>query len=49
MRLGGTVLNTLSGCDRKEGRGHAGEQAGLRGGCLKKEGGWNPLTNYAFL
>ena len=23
-----------------------GEQAGSRGGCLKKGGGWNPLTNY---
>ena len=23
-----------------------GEQAGSRGGCPKKGGGWNPLTNY---
>ena len=23
-----------------------GGQAGLRGGCLKKRGCWNPLTNY---
>ena len=24
-------------------------QAGSRGGRLKKEGGWNPLTNYALI
>ena len=23
-----------------------GVQDGSRGGCLKKKGGWNPLTNY---
>ena len=23
-------------------------QAGARGGCLKKEGDWNPLTNYDY-
>ena len=23
-----------------------GEQAGSRGGCLKKRGRWNPFTNY---
>ena len=23
-----------------------GGKAGLKGGCLKKGGGWNPLTNY---
>ena len=37
------------GWNRKEGRGNKdfkkGEQAGSRGGCLKK-GRWNPLTNY---
>ena len=26
--------------------GDKGEQAGSRGGCLKKAGWWNPLTNY---
>ena len=38
------------GWNRKEGRGNKdfkkGEQAGSRGGSLKKGAGWNPLTNY---
>ena len=38
------------GWNRKEGRGNKGfkkgGQAGSRGGCLKKKGGWSPHTNY---
>ena len=48
---GGNCLKYLEReWNRKEGRGHKdskkGGQAGCRGGCLKKEGGWNPLMNY---
>ena len=50
---GGNHLKYLKrGCNRKEGKGSKdfkGGQAGPRGGCLKKGGGWNPLTNYAKL
>ena len=48
---GGNCLKYLKrGWNRTEGRGHKdfkkGGQAGSRGGCLKKEVGWNPLMNY---
>ena len=37
---------------RKEGSGNKnfkkGGQAGSRGGCPKKGGDWNPLTNYDY-
>ena len=39
----------------KEGRGNKiftnleGRQTGLTNGCLKKEGSWNPLTNYGLI
>ena len=46
---GGNCLKYL-----KRGKGKRGgdtkilkrEQTGARGGCLKKEGGWKPLTTY---
>ena len=42
---------TVGGCVRVEKRGGETkilkrEQAGSRDECLKKGGGWNPLTNY---
>ena len=48
---GGNCLKYLKrGWSRKEGGGNKHlkkrGQAGLRGGYLKKGGGWNPLTNY---
>ena len=53
MRVGGDYLKYLKrGWNRKEGRGHKDlkkvGQAGSMGGCLKEEGGWNPLMNYTF-
>ena len=30
----------------KKSHSKGGGQAGSMGGCLKKGGGWNPLTNY---
>ena len=47
----GTVSNTQKGGGtEKRGRERKilkrSGQAGSRGGCLKKWGGWNPLTNY---
>ena len=38
-----------SGWNRKEGRGKWGAKLGQGVGALKREGGWNPLTNYACL
>ena len=39
--------------NKREGRGHKdfkkGRQVGSKGGCLKKGGVHNPLTNYALL
>ena len=55
MRVEGAVWNSLKGgWNRGEGRENkdfkeGGGQAGSRGGCLKKEGGWNPLTNYNWM
>ena len=51
-RVGGNCLKYFKrGWNRKEGKGskdvQKGGKAGPRGGCLKKKGGWNPLTNYA--
>ena len=52
MREGeGNCLKYLKRTSNKtEGRGYkdfkSGGQAGSRGVCLKKGGGWNPLTNY---
>ena len=47
---GNCVKHLKRGWKRKEGRGNKGfkkgAQAGSRSGCLKKGGGWNPLTNY---
>ena len=48
---GGNCLKYLKrGWNRKEERKNKkflnGVQAGSRGGCLKKRGCWNPLTNY---
>ena len=48
---GGNYLKYLKrGWNRKEERGDKdfknGGQAGSRGRCLNKGGGWNPLTNY---
>ena len=54
MRVEGNYLKYLnSGCNRKEQRRNKdfkiGGQAGPRGGCLNRGGGWNPLTNYVYV
>ena len=51
MRVGETGKYFIRGWNRKAGRGNkdlkkGGGQAGSRGGCLKKRGGWNPLMSY---
>ena len=51
---GGTCLKYFKRrWNRKEGKRNKdfkkGGQAGPRGECLKKRGGWNPLTNYVYV
>ena len=49
--VGGNCLKYLKrGWNKEEGRGNKdfkkGRQAGSRGGCFEKKGGWNPLMNH---
>ena len=55
MRVGRKLSKIpLKGVEQKGGEGtqrfkkKGGGQAGSRGGCLKKGGGWNPLTNHVY-
>ena len=50
VKVGGTVWNTLKGGGTEKMGGETKilkrGKAGSRGGCFKKRGAWNRLTNY---